>query len=353
METVLKPTLRSLDFAPGWELDPVPLNLWASIWSPIVDLRFTHPRDDAGVNYMLGIDRGALAGARYASGYQLFQHPKRKLSSGAGLISVQRVFAGYQAMEFELKTLVQRPGFITITDHSNEFRGSDHNTVGEVILIPRHLLGLPEFSPIEPIMIPIESLYGDTIASEMGQFFDSPFGDPSKDRFNQDSLLHAISAVIGHHRHPTSERAGWWRARNDLIRKYIDSHLGDQTLLPAQICNLFNLSRATLYRMFEEDGGVRRFIQDRRLYSAIWDLAEGGTQRGRLTRVSEKWGFSSNANFNRAVKAAFGMPPGALLSLTAYVRAARLDDTRGKDPLYDWFSKLGREDSFSQSITPY
>ncbi|MEE2929174.1 MAG: hypothetical protein VX599_00510, partial [Pseudomonadota bacterium] len=91
-----------------------------------------------------------------------------------------------------------------------------------------------------------------------------------------DTFLHATSSVIGYNRHPTSERAGWWRARNDLIRKYIESHLGDQTLLPAQICNLFNLSRATLYRMFEDDGGVRRFIQDRRLHSAIWDLAEGG-----------------------------------------------------------------------------
>lgn len=353
MQTVLKPTLRSLDFAPGWELDPVPLNLWASIWSPIVDLRVTHPRDEDGANYMLGIDRGTLAGARYATGYQLFQHPKRKLSSGAGLIAVQRVISGYTAMEFELKTFVHRPGFITITDHLHEFRGSDHRTVGEMILIPRHLLGLPDHSPIGPIMIPIDSLYGETIASEMGHFFEPVSHDRSMDAFDEDSLLHAIGAVIGHHRHPSSERAGWWRARNDLIRKYIDSHLGDQTLLPAQICNLFNLSRATLYRMFEDDGGVRRFIQDRRLYSAIWDLAEGGTQRGRLTRVSEKWGFSSNANFNRAVKAAFGMPPGALLSLSAYVRAARLDDTRGKDPLYDWFSKLGREDSFSQSIKPY
>lgn len=343
MQTVLKPTIRPLDFAPGWDLEPVPLDVWAAIWSPMVDIKVLHSRNEDDSNYLDGVARDGLAGARFASGYQLVQHARRKMTAGAGLIAVQRVVSGYTAMEFELKTFVHRPGFITITDHLHEFRGSHHMTIGETIFIPRHLLGLPEQSPIGPIMIPEDSVHGDLLAKEMVRYFESDPVSGDATAFDRDTFLHTTSSVIGFNRHPTSERAGWWRARNDLIRKYIDSHLGDQTLLPAQICNLFNLSRATLYRMFEADGGVRRFIQDRRLQSAVWDLADGGIQRGRLTRVSEKWGFSSNANFNRAVKTAYGMPPGALLHPQFFIPPARIDGIREHFPLYEWFSNLSRE----------
>lgn len=345
MQTLLNPITYSAEISPDKELNPVSLKLWAAIWSPVYDTKVLHPRSDDGVNFLSGVARGSLAGARYATGYQLVQHPRRKLSAGAGLISVQRIHSGYAAMEFELKTYVHRPGFITITDHLHEFRGSHHMAIGETIFIPRHLLGLPEHSPIGPIVISADSLHGEILSKEMDRFFQPGTDGEYRDSFSDDTFLHATSSVIGYNRHPTSERAGWWRARNDLIRKYIESHLGDQTLLPAQICNLFNLSRATLYRMFEDDGGVRRFIQDRRLHSAIWDLAEGGTRRGRLTRVSEKWGFSSNANFNRAVKTAFGMPPGALLNERAFIAPAHSEEVRGRDPLYDWFTKLNRDEA--------
>lgn len=343
MQTLLKPTTRPLDFAHNWDLEPVPLDVWAAIWAPMADIKVLHPRNEDGFNYLEGVTRSGLAGARFASGHQLLQHARRKMTAGAGLISVQRVVSGYSAMEFELKTFVHRPGFITITDHLHEFRGSHHMTIGETIFIPRHLLGLPEQSPIGPIMIPEDSVHGDLLAKEMQRYFESGRGSDEGESFDADTFLHTTSSVIGFNRHPTSERAGWWRARNDLIRKYIDSHLGDQTLLPAQICNLFNLSRATLYRMFEADGGVRRFIQDRRLQSAVWDLADGGIRRGRLTRVSEKWGFSSNANFNRAVKTPYGMPPGALLHPQSFIPPARIDGVREHYPLYEWFSNLSRE----------
>lgn len=350
MQTVLKPISRTLDFEPGWDLEPVPLNTWAAVWSPALDFKVLHPRHEDGVNFIETVAHGALAGARFASGYELFQHARRKTSAGAGLIAVQRIVSGYTAMEFELKTFVHRPGYITITDHLNEYRGSHHMAIGEVVYIPRHLLGLPEQSPIGPIMIPTDSVHGELLAKELQRFFETAEGAETGASFDVDTFLHTTSSVIGFHRHPTSERAGWWRARNDLIRKYIESHLGDQTLLPAQICNLFNLSRATLYRMFETDGGVRRFIQDRRLHSAVWDLAEGGIRRGRLTQVSEKWGFSSNANFNRAVKVAFGMPPGSLLHPLSFIAPARLDDTRDDFALLDWFMTLSRRDPGHASL---
>lgn len=57
-----------------------------------------------------------------------------------------------------------------------------------------------------------------------------------------------------------------------------------------------------------------------------------------LSQVSERWGFSSDANFNRAVKLAFGRPPGSLFK-TGY-RADMNGEARRpvNDPMLDWFS---------------
>jgi len=315
------------------------LEQWAAVWFPIAQMRTLHPREQNRTNLGSAIVRGDLAGARYATGIQLFQHAKRQISLSGNIVSVQRILSGYAAMEFELKSYTHRPGMISITDLSQEFRGSHHNAVGEAVFIPRELLGLRQEGPIEPIMIAEDSLHGAKLMSDLERFFEP--SEPSRRQFGREvePLLHLLSTVIGEHRHPTSERVGWWRARNNLIRKYIETNLGDPALLPAHICNMFNLSRATLYRMFEVDGGVRRYIQDRRLYAAIWDLADRGVRRGRLTEVAEKWGFSSNANFNRAVKAAFDMPPGALFSPQALIIPARESDRPDAFPLSGWFER--------------
>ncbi|MEO1661602.1 MAG: helix-turn-helix transcriptional regulator [Pseudomonadota bacterium] len=327
-----------------WGLQETHLSDWAAAWSPIAEMRALHPRGRDESNLLQSVIHKQLAGWRYASGSQLFEHGKRQIAASSNLISIQRIKSGSAAMEFPVKAYVHKPGMLVVIDHKQEFRGSQYQAFGEEIFIPRSLLGLEYEAPMAPILLAEDSLHGRLLLAEFELFFDLTADNPSALSFNPGPLLQLAGTVIGQNRYPRSERAGWWRARNELIRNYIDSNLGDVTLLPAQICNMFNLSRATLYRMFEADGGVRRYIQDRRLYSAVWDLAIHGTQRGRLTEVSEKWGFSSNANFNRAVKAAFGMPPGSLFKPQSLVIPSRLHDQPGVMPMFDWLIRVGAED---------
>lgn len=333
----LSSALRSND---DWGSETLSLEAWAARWSPIAELRAVHPRDASRRNPMLMAVQGPIAGMRFATGYQLFHHGRRQLTWQGGLISVQRVTEGSTAMEFDSRAYIQRPGYLAITDHLQTYRGSHHKVTGSEVFIPRSLLGIEDDQPIEPILISEDSLHGTLLSTEINLFFELAGAPHSQIPFNPNPLLHLIATVVARHRYPRSERAGWWRARNELIRNHIDSHLDDLTLLPAKICNMFNLSRATLYRMFEIDGGVRRYIQDRRLHAAIWDLADHGVQRGRLTEVAEKWGFSSNANFNRAVKTAFEMPPGALLGPQSLVIPSRQDSVLQHDPFHDWLRQM-------------
>jgi len=335
---------KALHTEMDWGLKPITLAEWMTVWSPFAELMALHPLQEDGANFWQALVSGPIAGARYATGSQLIRNRTRQQRPTGGVLAIQCIKSGTAAMEFEARRFVQRPGSVAIMDLAQPFKGSHQDAVGEIVFIPREILGFSETDVIDPILLTTDALQGKLLASELRLFFDLSSA-PGGVAFQSSTLLHLANSIISQNRHASSDRVVWWRARNTLIRNYIDDNLGDLSLLPAQICDTFNLSRATLYRMFEADGGVRRYIQDRRLYAAIWDLAEGGIHRGRLTEVAEKWGFSSNANFNRAVKTAFGMPPGALFRPPAFIIPARLDGKSDKFPVFEWFNRHSRDGS--------
>ena len=96
------------------------------------------------------------------------------------------------------------------------------------------------------------------------------------------------------------ERAGW----------YIDSHLAS-ALTVNDIASALGVSRSTLYRIFNEAGGVERFILKRRLARARALLTSDPGRRPRVREVAFATGFASATHFSRVFKAEFGVTPAA------------------------------------------
>lgn len=99
------------------------------------------------------------------------------------------------------------------------------------------------------------------------------------------------------------------------IQYFIEEHLDSPDLNTTLILQNFGISRASLYRMFEADAGVRAYINHRRLMRAVTDLASAPKRRGLIHRVSERWGFSSDAAFSRMIRSKFGVAPGSLFQM--------------------------------------
>lgn len=94
-----------------------------------------------------------------------------------------------------------------------------------------------------------------------------------------------------------------------FARRYIDERLDQPNLGPARLCEALGVSRATLYRIFAGERGVRGYIVSRRLDRCFDELRRGPVRRGRVREVAERWGFHDPKSFNRAFRAQFGIAP--------------------------------------------
>lgn len=110
-------------------------------------------------------------------------------------------------------------------------------------------------------------------------------------------------------------------ARAQLIRAYIERNLKSINLDADMILAEFNVSRATLYREFREEGGIERYILARRLDAALGTLAFGTAERGAVTRTAAEWCFSSTTYFSREFRRRFGMSPSDAVGQRETIRA--------------------------------
>lgn len=92
---------------------------------------------------------------------------------------------------------------------------------------------------------------------------------------------------------------------------FVGERLRNPELDAAAIATGLGMSRATLYRVFAPVGGVADYIRRRRLTAAAVDLSAPENSRRTVAEIAYQAGFASEATFNRAFRAAFGISPGA------------------------------------------
>lgn len=91
------------------------------------------------------------------------------------------------------------------------------------------------------------------------------------------------------------------------VVSYIEEHLDNPDLGVDRLQSAFCVSRATLYRMFSEIGGVARFIRRQRLVAARQSLRRRPDLA--ITWLLYELGFGSERQFQRAFQAEFGVSP--------------------------------------------
>lgn len=96
------------------------------------------------------------------------------------------------------------------------------------------------------------------------------------------------------------------------MQDFIKGNLTDLDLGVDSLPARFHCSRAMVYRLFEEHGGVATYIRDQRLLRCFEELARPAKLPRRVSDVANRWGFENPSHFNRIFKAKFGLPPSHL-----------------------------------------
>ncbi|CAB3777805.1 Transcriptional activator FeaR [Paraburkholderia ultramafica] len=97
-------------------------------------------------------------------------------------------------------------------------------------------------------------------------------------------------------------------------RRYIDANLGQMDLTLENVLAASQLSRPTLYRLFEPEGGLVTYIRNRRLREAADELHRYPHKA--IVEVAYGLGFNSASDFNRAFRRAYDMSPSDFRALT-------------------------------------
>jgi len=91
------------------------------------------------------------------------------------------------------------------------------------------------------------------------------------------------------------------------VRRHVEANLHDPDLTPEGVLASLYLSRASVYRLFEHEGGLAAYIRNRRLRMAADKLVRFPDRE--VGDIASELGFNNASSFTRAFRRAFDIAP--------------------------------------------
>ena len=206
-----------------------------------------------------------------------------------------------------------RSGAIAFVDQSQTFEMLHDASLSQGVYLSRSALGIEESGPISIRPLAPDLTITRVLHAEMDRLFNPLLaGGRGLASAAFDRFLACARMAVHKGAQDRDIRAQARDALRDVICQYIEDRLQSPILTADVLLREFGVSRASLYRMFEDAGGVRNYISSRRLFRAVHMISTNPLKRGQVISAAERWGFTSAANFNRMVRRVFGTSPGSM-----------------------------------------
>lgn len=314
--------MKPLDFATNQPGIPVyehklngPIDLWMYACASFFGIAPTD-KNDADKEFSMAswfVDPITIIHSKYPG--MVSQHSNWHIEETGNLIHVHRYASGRVSFETAGLPVECETGAIALLDFSRSFTSVNTNNDSHSIFVPHSAIG---YTPSDTLHAPVysaESMMGRLIGREMDNLLNQLKNGARA--IAPDDVKRLLGCVAVGMSPDTAQQSARAYARDSLkrsIQTFIEDRLTDLDLSVTTVLHSFGVSRASLYRMFEAEDGVRNYINRRRLYRAVTNLAENPLRRGQIHNVAEHWGFSSDASFNRMVRREFGVAPGSLFA---------------------------------------
>jgi len=139
------------------------------------------------------------------------------------------------------------------------------------------------------------------------------------------------------------QRAALYRTVRERAARFLRPRLRDPHLTADRIARACAVSRATLYRAFEEEAGLMRYIQRRRLDLAHEALARRTDGSPSIADIAHDHGFASPAHFSRAFRERFGVSPSEIPPYDGAVGASTRTSRIALKEVVHWLRTAPRE----------
>lgn len=262
-----------------------------------------------GSNSTISVEEYANSDGAYSivrtSGVQMIGGPKIDGASVCLSVSLN----GEHELRAEEKTLRVRERDVGISSGTEPNIFSRGEGVHKLLRLPPEVTdGLPQLTT-GPVVVLRESPVADvlktimtTLEKELREGSRGHAATIAKIANNVVSLL-----ILENEKNQNEDSPALLRTR---VRCFVEENIAAPDLSVTRIARKMNVSRATLYRLFSEVGGVRKFVTQVRLDTARRMLESGSLQRGHILDVGYRCGFSSPGAFSRAFKTHYGISPG-------------------------------------------
>lgn len=318
----------------GLHLDGVPdeerLDLWADLVRPLFDVSPLSTGAEPPVTCADAWLLDNLVLTRVAFGSQIFDRNSKHLNADiADCLLLQIYVSGEQQVEVDGDSVPVRAGDLHIQDFSRPFRSRATSARVLGLLVSHERVGYDKGRHPAVMHLPRDSAANCVVKSSIL----SVFRRLEKTTKAEQTMIAGglVGLLRGALFSPTSAAApseGFAAARSRAIRQYIAQNLRSDRLTADAVCTRFGLSRTSLYRDFQADGGFERHIMARRLDAALMDLALTDSPRGAVGRAAEAWGFSSSSHFIREFRRKFGFSPSSAVGARPGSEAAFPDGER-------------------------
>ncbi|MEO0607630.1 MAG: helix-turn-helix domain-containing protein [Pseudomonadota bacterium] len=321
------------------QLSQGPLDLWVDACSSIYSLS---PMDahKAHTDYSVNawhVDPLSIFDCTYEG--MATRHGNWHIEESGAQIHVHKYSYGRASVETSGIPVECEAGAITLLDYSRPFSALHTPSNCHSFFVPHSAINYrPSDAHHSPVYSP-DSTMGRMLEQEMDHLLGA-LKSGATDIHPADirRFLGCVEVAVSPQQASSSARLEARESLKRSIMLFIEKNLLFEDLNVNLILQSFGVSRASLYRLFADVDGVRTYISRRRLYHAVTELADAPTQRGKVHEVAQKWGFSSDPNFNRTVKREFGVTPGSLFEMPV----PRSNEINEISPVHILMNKLGR-----------
>jgi AraC-like DNA-binding protein len=198
-------------------------------------------------------------------------------------------------------------------DSALEFIAETDHYEGLSVWLPKSLLPFPAAISEKLIRRPIPARQGigglvTMTLTRMVEDFDSY--QPSDGARLGVVVVDLVAALLGQVLQTGTASEPRQRALTMRIRAFIEQHLADPGLSPSTVAATYHISVSYLHRLFQTEGHtVAAWIRRQRLERARHDLADPSLLATPIHAIGNRWGFPRAADFTRAFRSAYGMPP--------------------------------------------